>query len=99
MLICLKYNFVEAIDDYGFLIQKTFSNPSFRNIFYLITNLMTFFGIFLILIGAMFLLRKKEAKKDILLFIFTILCCVLSNHILKIMIQRSRPLQEALLRT
>ena len=96
MLFCLKFEIAAEIDDYSLMIHKTFANPSFRNLFYFITNLMTFMGIFFIVIGTMFFLRKKEAQKEILLFVFTILCCVLSNHVLKIIIQRSRPVDRLL---
>lgn len=96
MLLLLETDSVEKIDHYSIMIQTIFSHSSFYIFFYGITNLMTVVGIFFILVFTGFLLRKKDAKKDMKYFLISIISCFLLNNIMKWIIHRSRPLDQLL---
>ncbi len=96
MLVCLEFHYVESIDHYSVYIQKIFSNDNFQMFFLMITNFMTIFGVFFILILTSFLLRKKNAKKELFLFFISIVSCLLINDFIKHIIQRERPLDRIL---
>lgn len=92
ILLLFQFNYVENIDMYGKTIQNIFISPSFENIFLVITNIMSVVGIGIILGITIYSLRKKDAKKDILLYISTILVCLIITNLVKIIIRRTRPL-------
>lgn len=93
MLIFLKFNLNKSIDSYSLHIQNVFSNISFKYIFLTITNIMSVVGILIILLLTGYLIRKKDFKKNIILFISSIGCCFIVTNILKIIIKRERPLE------
>lgn len=93
MFLFLQLNLVGFIDVYSLNIQKLFSNISFKHIFLIITNIMSVFGILIILLLTSYWLRKQEAKKDILIYIISIGSCFVITNFFKILIKRERPLE------
>lgn len=79
------------IDDYGKIIRDFFSNNSFKYIFLFITNIMSVIGIIIILILTIILFRKRNIKKELIVFIISIGICLLITNIIKILIGRDRP--------
>lgn len=96
MFLFLEFNYVEKIDIYGDNIKNFFSFKSFDNIFLFITNIMSFSGIIIILGLSIYILRKKDAKKEMTLYIFSILFCLVITNIIKIVIKRERPLEQSI---
>lgn len=92
MLLLFQFNYVEVIDIYSKNIQTFFIHPSFRTIFLLITNLMSLVGVIIILIITIYFLRKKNARKDIMIYIGTILVCLAFTNLIKVIIRRTRPI-------
>ncbi len=89
--ILLEFDLVEAIDRYDEAIRHFFSFSSFRIFFLMITSMMTMFGILGILGITFYLLRKKQAEKDMYLFIISVLACLSITNLIKILVQRVRP--------
>ena len=81
----LEFNYVESIDTYSHNIHNILP-LSFKNIFLFITNTMSIIGITTILILASYLLRNKNAKNEIILYIITILSCLTITNLIKIRI-------------
>jgi len=96
MFLFLEFNYVENIDIYGKNIQKFFSFDSFFKMFLFITNIMSVIGITIILGLTIYFLRKKDAKKDIIIYIITIFICLVITNIIKIIVKRDRPLTKLL---
>lgn len=92
VLLLFQFNYVENIDIYGKNIQNIFIHPSFETIFLIITNIMGVVGIAIILGITIYFLRKKDAKKDIMIYIGSILTCLAITNLIKIIIRRARPL-------
>lgn len=96
ILLLFQFNYVESIDVYGKNIQNIFIHPGFKLPFLTITNIMSTVGIVVILGFTVYLLRQKDAKKDIILYISAILICLIVTNLIKIIIRRSRPLDMLL---
>lgn len=91
MLIFVQLDLVDSIDVYGRDIQNIFVHSSFKTIFLMITNAMSAIGIITIVGITGYLLRRKDAKKDITLYISSILVCLAFTNIIKIVVRRIRP--------
>ena len=91
LLLLLEFSFAQYIDDYGENIQKLFAHPSFKYIFLIITNFMSVLGIVIIFVSTAILLRKQKAKKEIILYIITVVVGFLLTNFIKVMIKRDRP--------
>lgn len=91
MFILLNYNLVDNIDLYSKNIQTFFSHSYFKTFFLFITNIMSVLGVIVILVFTSYLLRNKD-KRVILLFITSILSCLLITNLIKIIIRRDRPI-------
>ena len=89
----LEFNYVESIDTYSHNIHNILP-LSFKNNFLFITNTMSIIGITTILILASYLLRNKNAKNEIILYIITILSCLTITNLIKIIVGRERPLEQ-----
>lgn len=92
ILLLFQFNYVEGIDIYSENIKNIFSHPSFETIFYIITNIMSVVGITIILGITIYFLRKKNAKTDIMIYIGSILGCLILTNLIKVIIRRTRPL-------
>lgn len=95
VFLFLEFNYVEVIDMHSININKLIPD-SFNSVLLFITNIISVIGILTILILACWFLRKKDAKKDIYLFIITILSCLAITNLIKIIIRRERPLEQLL---
>lgn len=84
------------IDNYGEIIRNIFTNRSFQYVFLFITNIMSVIGIIIILILTIILFRKRNIKKELIVFITSIGVCLLVTNIIKILIGRGRPLETLL---
>ncbi len=91
LLLLFELPFVQQIDHYGESVQEFFSHPSFKCIFLIITNFMSVLGIGIILVSTVIFLRKQKAKKEIILYIITIIAGFLLTNLIKIIIRRDRP--------
>ena len=80
------------IDNHGETIRNFLSNYSFQYIFLFITNIMSVIGIIIILILTIILFRKRNIKKELIVFSISILICLLVTNLIKIIIGRGRPL-------
>lgn len=96
MLLLFQFNIVEIIDMYSKNIQEIFAHPNFKNIFLIITNIMSVVGVIIILGITIYFLRKQNAEKDIIIYIGTILACLTLTNLIKIIIRRARPLDMLL---
>jgi len=94
MFLFLQFNYVDTIDIYGKNIQNLFR--SFKSTLLFITNIMSIVGIAIILILTFYFLRKKDSKKEMILYITTIFSCLIITNLLKIIIRRERPLEKLL---
>lgn len=81
------------IDDHGETIRDFFSNHSFQYLFLFITNIMSIIGIIIILILTIILFRKRNIKKELIVFVISIIVCLLVTNIIKVLIARTRPLE------
>lgn len=91
----LEFNYVEKIDIHSTNINK-YIPISFKNILLFITNIMSVIGITTILLVTSYILRKKNAQKQIYLFIITILSCLTITNLIKLIVKRERPLEQLL---
>ncbi len=91
LVIIYQFSYLEEIDKYGYNIQSLFIHPSFKTIFFVITNIMSTVGVIFIIIGTFYLLKKHDCKKDIFIYILTILCCLIITNLVKIIVKRTRP--------
>ena len=84
------------IDNYGEIIRNIFTNRSFQYVFLFITNIMSVIGIIIILILTIILFRKRNIKKELMVFVASIGVCLLVTNLIKILIGRGRPLETLL---
>lgn len=96
MILLLHFQYVDRLDFYGKSIQKLFFHSSFYTIFLVITNIMSIVGITIILVITTYCLRKKGETKNIILYITTILICLIVTNAIKIIVKRTRPLDRLL---
>jgi len=92
LLLLFEFNYVESIDILGKNIKNIFTHSSFETIFLIITNIMSVTGIIIILGITIYLLRKQNTKRDIMIYISSILVCLIVTNLIKIIVRRTRPL-------
>jgi len=92
LLLLFEFNYVESIDILGKNIKNIFTHSSFETIFLIITNIMSVTGIIIILGITIYLLRKQNTKRDIMIYISSILICLIITNLIKIIVRRTRPL-------
>lgn len=96
IFLLIELNYMEPIDNYGEHISSFFKLASWKIIFLLITNIMSVLGITIILVLTFYFLHKKNAHKDMIIYISAITLCLLITNIIKILIKRERPLEHIL---
>lgn len=96
MFLFLEFNYIENIDIFGTNIRSFFELKSLKIIFLWISNMMSVLGIAIILVLTFIFLRKKNAQKEIKLYILTIITCLIITNLIKILIRRDRPLEKLL---
>ena len=96
MLLFLEFNYVESIDIYGKNIQDMFNFSSVEKILLFITNMMSVLGIGIILGLVIYFFRKRNLKRELFIYIGSIIGCLGLTNLIKIIVKRERPLEQLL---